>query len=103
MRCAGRLISLGAGSDCGEHLLNRQDLIDQSRRDRVARHAVIARLGWFLRDDEPAFVLNRVQSEAAIRSGARQDDGDGPLAKRFRHRIEKKIERQPRPTRRRWF
>ena len=58
--------------------------IDGARHDRAARHAVETGLVRILCDDEPALFLDRLQSDAAVGAGSREDDADGALAELFR-------------------
>ena len=64
-------------------------------QDRAARHAVIFGLVRILRDDEPALLLDRLQSQAAIAAGPREDHADRALAEFFGQRAQKEVERQP--------
>ena len=83
------------GEDFGD-LRYRQHEIDGAGHDRAARHAVIVGLVRILHDDEPAFLLDRLQPEAAVAAGSRQDHADRAFAKLFRQRAQEKVERQAR-------
>ena len=49
---------------------DRQNEIHVSGGDRAARHAVVTGLVRVLRDDEPVLFLDRLESQAAVRTGA---------------------------------
>ena len=59
------------GEDFG-NLRYRQHQVHGARQDRAARHAVILGLVGILGDDEPALLLDRLQSEAAVAAGSRR-------------------------------
>src|SRR6185437_13489616 len=76
---AGRGLQVHLTAVSGENLRNlrhRQHEIDRARGDRASRHAVVAGVTWILRDDEPALLLDGLQSEAAVRAGTRQNHAD---------------------------
>ena len=81
------------GEDFGD-LSYRQHEVDGAGHDRAARHAVILGLVRVLHDDEPAFLLDRLQPQAAVAAGSRQDHADRAFAKLFRQRAQEKVERQ---------
>ena len=70
--------------------------VDGAGRDRAARHAVILGLVRILRDDESALLLDRLQPQAAVAAGSRQDHADRAFAKFFRQRAQEEVERQAR-------
>ena len=65
----------------GKHMVHR------ARRNGAPWHSVIARLAWFLRDDQPAFRLDGRCPRAAIGPGSRQDHGDGARAEFCGHGV----------------
>ena len=75
---------------------DRRDEIDGAGRDRAARHAIEFGFLGILSDHETAFFLDRKSPNAAIRTGARQDDADGLLAASLRERIQEEVEGQSR-------
>ena len=62
------------------YLLGRQDVIDQSGIDGAPRHVVVLRGVRTLGEGESAVVLDRSQTDGAIRAGTREEDADGTLA-----------------------
>ncbi len=78
------------------NLADRQHLVHGARHDRAPRHAVIFGVVRILHDDEPALLLNRLQSEAAIAARSRKDHADRAFAELFRQRAQEEVERQAR-------
>ncbi len=74
----------------------RQHVIDRPGQNGVARHAVIAGLFGVLRDDQPAFFLDRLQPGAAVGAGPRKHDANRAGGKFLGQRMQQEIERQPR-------
>ena len=83
------------GEDFG-NLRYREHEVHGPRHDRAPRHAVILGLVRILRDDEPALFLDRLQSEAAVAAGSRENDADRAVAQLFRQRAQEEVERQAR-------
>ena len=75
---------------------HRQHEIDGAGHDRAARHAVIAGFVGILRDDQAALFLDRLQTEAAVGAGAREDHADRALPQFLGQGPQQKIERQTR-------
>ncbi len=78
------------------NLRDRQHEVHGPRHDRAPRHAVILGLVGILRDDEPALLLDGLQSEAAVAAGSREDHADRALAEFLRQRAQEEVERQAR-------
>ena len=83
------------GEDLGD-LRDREHEVHGAGQDRAARHAVILGLVRILRDDEPALLLDRLQSQAAVAAGPREDHADRALAEFFGQRAQKEVERPAR-------
>ena len=75
-------------------LRRRKHEIDVARRDGALRHAVIVGFADFLRDDEAAFRLDRLEPNAAVGAGSREDHADRARAAFARQRIQQEVERQ---------
>ena len=71
-----------------------EDVVDRAGEDRAAGHAVVGGFLRFLGDDEAAAASDRLQSGAAIRPGAGEDDPDGAGAAGFSEADEEEINRQ---------
>ena len=67
-----------------------------ARRDGASGHAVIVGFAGFLRDDEAALRLYRLEPKAAVGAGSREDHADGARAIFARQRIQQEIEREAR-------
>ena len=78
------------------NLRYREHEVHSPRHDRTPRHAVILGLVWILRDDEPALFLDRLQPQAAVAAGSRENDADRAVAQLFRQRAQEEVERQAR-------
>ena len=63
-------------------------------RDGALRHAVVVGFADFLRDDEAAFRLDRLEPNAAVRAGSRENHADRARAAFARQRIQQEVERQ---------
>ncbi len=85
----------------GRNVGNGEHMIDPAGRNRVARHAIKTSLLRFLRDNEARPILDRFQSETAIRSSARQDNAHGAWTVVIGQRVQQVIEWQPRAMSRR--
>ena len=79
-------------------LAHRQDEVGEARRDDAARHRAVFGLLRVLHDDDAAGLLDRLDSDRAVRSRAGQDDGEivAPLRG---ERAEKEVDRRPLPAR----
>ena len=73
---------------CGEHEIH------VARRDCALGHAVIFGFAGFLRDDEAAFLLDRLEPKTAVRAGSRENHTDRPRAAFARQRVQQEVERQ---------
>src|SRR5271166_1156282 len=73
----------------------REHEVHSPRHDRTPRHAVKLGVVRILRDDEPALFLDRLQSQAAIAAGSREDHADRAAAELLRQRAQEEVERQP--------
>ncbi len=82
----------------GGDLAHRQDEIGEARGDNAARHRAVFGFLRVLRDDDAAGLLDRLDSDRAVRSRAGQDDGEivAPLRG---ERAEKEVDRRPLPAR----
>ena len=69
-------------------------MIDAPRLDCATWHAVVAGFRRLLDDDEPRLLLYRFQTEAAVRSSARQNYAYRARAVVVRQRMQQEIERQ---------
>src|SRR5208282_4169312 len=78
------------------NLRYREHEVHSPRHDRTPRHAVKLGLVWILRDDQPALFLDRLQPEAAVAAGSRENDADRAVAELFRQRAQEEVERQAR-------
>jgi len=78
---------------------HRQYEVDGAGRDRAARHTVKGGLLRILGDDEPAFFADRLEPDAAVGAGPRQDDANRALAIGICQRTQEKIEGHPRAVR----
>src|SRR5208282_4079563 len=78
------------------NLRYREHEVHSPRHDRTPRHAVKLGLVWILRDDQPALFLDRLQPEAAVAAGSRENDADRAVAELFRQRAQEEVERQTR-------
>ena len=83
----------------GERVRNfghRQYKIGHAGRDRIARHAVIARLIGILHDDESTLLFHGLQPEAAIGAGPGKDHAHRTCPTVLRQRVQQEIEWQAR-------
>ncbi len=78
----------------------RQDLVDETGRDRAARHAVIGRALGVLDDRVAAGLLQRPHPLGAVAAGARQQDGHRPVAQLVGDRPEEGVDRRADAARR---
>ena len=78
------------------NLRYREHEVHGTRHDRAPRHAVILGFVRILRDDEPALFLDRLQSQAAVAAGSREDHADRAAAELLRQRAQEEVERQAR-------
>ncbi len=84
---------------CGEdfgNLRHREHEVHGAGHDRAARHAVILGIVWILHDNQPALLLDRLQPQAAVAAGSRQDHADRAFAELFGQRVQEEVERQAR-------
>ena len=65
-----------------------ENLVDISRGDRSAQHAVVVGLGGLLRQDEAALRLHGFQSQAAVGAGTGHDDAYDAAGKRLGERVQ---------------
>src|SRR5208282_2219953 len=76
------------------NLRYREHEVHGPRHDRAPRHAVKLGVVRILRDDEPALFLDRLQPQAAVAAGSRENDADRAVAQLFRQRAQEEVERQ---------
>jgi hypothetical protein len=69
----------------------RQHEIDESRADRALGHSGILRLVRLLGDGQPGLLLDRLDSQAAVASGSRQDHADRVAIVRRGQRAEEMV------------
>ena len=79
------------GDLCGaEHEIHRAGC------DGATGHAVIVGFADVLRDDEAAFILDCLQTEATVGAGSGKDHADGARSIFPSQRIQEEVEREPR-------
>ena len=75
-------------------LLDRQDVVNQRGRDGAVRHPDVSRGRLVLHHHHARDLLDLLEPERAVRSGARQDHADGALLLVSRQRAEEVIDRE---------
>ena len=105
--CAGRLEAPASGEVRGvsdqllRHFGRRHDVIDETRGNGAARHAVeFGRFG-ILRDDQAVLALDGANAKCAVGPGAGKDDPDGALALVLGEGAEEEVDGQTLSARRR--
>ena len=73
-------------------LCHRQYEVGTAGHDGAPRHAVESGLLRVLHDDEPAFLLHRLQSETAVGAGPGEDRADGALTAFLGQRAQEEVE-----------
>ena len=81
---------------CRRDARHGQDEVHRTRNDGASGHAGIAGLVGVLRDDQAAVFLDRLQAQAAIRAGARQDHAGGERPAVGGQGVQQEIEGQSR-------
>src|SRR6202043_1536325 len=90
----------------GEYFGNlryREHQVHGARQHRAPRHAVILGVLGILHDNEPALLLDRLQPQAAVAAGSREDHADRAFAELFRQRAQKEVVGQARTVTLQWF
>ena len=85
------------------NLRHREHLVHGARQHRAPRHAVVLGVVGILHDNEPALLLDRLQPQAAVAAGSREDHADRAFAEFFRQRAQEEVERQARTVTLPWF
>src|SRR3989442_10650599 len=86
-------LALDQRDELGGDIVQRQDEVDRTRRDRGGRHAEEFRRSLVLGDHGPASLLDRGHAHRAVVAGAGQDDRDRALAIGGGHRFEHEVRR----------
>ena len=80
------------------HLLHGQDVVDQSRGDRAAGHAVVGCRLRVLGQGQAAVGLDGLQAVRALGAGPGEDDADGLLVAVLGQGVEEEINGYPPPA-----
>ncbi len=83
---------LSVRDDLGGNLRDGEDVVNQPRRNRVARHIVELGLVRILHESDAAHLLDALQTHRAVCARARQDDADGVRVVRFGQRPEEDVD-----------
>src|SRR5215211_7374893 len=78
--------------DLRRNLRRVQDIVNQTRGQRVARHVVILRLARVLHDTETAHLLDPLHAHRAIRARTRKNDRHGSWAMRLGESAEENVD-----------
>ena len=80
----------------GRHLIDRQDMTDQTGRCGAAGHPAHRHMVDFgLSDRQPPAFFDRLKAEVAVCSGPRKDDANRVLALVVRQREEERVDWPP--------
>ena len=94
---------LGVGHQLRRHFGRREFVVDQSRCDGAARHAVEFGGLRSLHDDHAVLFLDGAHAEGSVAARSREDDADGALPLVLGERTEKIVDGQTLPPRGRDF